>query len=109
LTHSQETVAARDIEGLHLRIAALEGLFAKPPGELEEQRSRNELIRYVIIPLETPGYSLPSRGFKRIEGQLRSLSEKPALNPPTEYAQDDDEVSGLLEDLREAIDDTPRI
>ena len=47
-------------------------------------------------------YSASSRRFKYIEGQLWPLSEKPELKPPVGR---DDEISGLLEDLREVIND----
>ena len=47
-------------------------------------------------------YSAPSRRFKYIEEQLRLLSEKSELKLP---AGRDDEISGLLEDLREIIND----
>ena len=38
-------------ENLLSRVAALEALFATPPGDghVEEQRRRSELIRYVVI------------------------------------------------------------
>ena len=49
--------------------------------------------------------STPSRKFKDIEGQLQSLSEKPGLQRFVDHAQDDEEVSGLIEDLRETISD----
>jgi len=49
--------------------------------------------------------STPSRKFEDIERQLRTLSEKPGLRRFADHAQDDEEVSGLIEDLRETISD----
>ena len=47
----QETAAVRNkIENLLSRVTALEALFATPPGEVIEQRRRNGLIRYAVIP-----------------------------------------------------------
>ena len=37
--------------------------------------------------------------------ELRSLAEKPGLPQLADHLQDDEGVSRLLEDLREAIDD----
>ena len=37
--------------------------------------------------------------------QLRSLKEKSTLQQFVDHAQDDEDVSGLLEDIREAISD----
>ncbi|KAF9644484.1 hypothetical protein BDM02DRAFT_3174579 [Thelephora ganbajun] len=54
-----------------------------------EQRRQSELIRK----------------FKDIEGRLRSLSEKPRLQRLDEHVQDSEDVSGLLEDIREIISD----
>lgn len=50
LTLPQEAVAiGNKIENLLLHVAALEALFTTRPGDVEEQRRRNELIRYVVI------------------------------------------------------------
>ena len=46
-----------------------------------------------------------SRKLKDIEEQLRSLHEKFLLLRLVDNAQDGDDVSGLLEDLREAVND----
>ena len=40
-----------------------------------------------------------------IEGQLRSWSKNPRPQQPADRAQDDEVVTGLLEDLRESISD----
>ena len=51
------------------------------------------------------GYLNPSRKLKDIEEQLRSLHEKFLLLRLVDNAQDGEDVSGLLEDLREAVND----
>ncbi|KAF9644995.1 hypothetical protein BDM02DRAFT_3272053 [Thelephora ganbajun] len=86
----KEAVAVRNkVEGLLPRIEALEACFATRPGNVVEQKRRREVICK----------------FGCIEGQLRSLSEKPGLRRLDEHVQDDEEVSGLLEDIRETISD----
>ena len=47
----------------------------------------------------------PSRKLKDIEVQLRSLHEKFLLLRLVDNAQDGEDVSGLLEDLQEAVND----
>jgi hypothetical protein len=79
------------------RIAALEARFDTRPGDVKEQRRRYELILYVILPLL--GSILSS--FQQAQGhreQLRSLYESPELQRAA-----DENVLGLLEDLRETI------
>ena len=49
--HLQETVVINKIEDLLSRITALEARFATRPGDVQEQRRRHELIRYVILPV----------------------------------------------------------
>ncbi|KAF9644482.1 hypothetical protein BDM02DRAFT_3150283, partial [Thelephora ganbajun] len=68
---------------------ALEAHFVTRPGNVVEQKRRREVIRKLGC----------------IEEQLRSLSEEPGLRGLDEHIQDDEEVSGLLEDLRETISD----
>ena len=51
------------------------------------------------------GYLNPSRKLKDIEEQLRSLHEKFLFLRLVDNAQDGEDVSGLLEDLREAVND----
>ncbi|KAF9645847.1 hypothetical protein BDM02DRAFT_3262668 [Thelephora ganbajun] len=86
--NDQETVAIRNrTEDLLSRIAALEERFYSRPDDVEEQRRRDKLIRE----------------FGRIEGQLRSLSEKPEPEQLAKHTQYNGEVYGFLEDLREAI------
>ncbi|KAF9642792.1 hypothetical protein BDM02DRAFT_1875568 [Thelephora ganbajun] len=87
--YHQETVGIGKIEYLLSRVVALEERFYSRPDGVEEQRRRRELIRE----------------FGRIEGRLRSLSEKPGERQLTDHDQDDEEVSGLLEDLRGTICD----
>ncbi|KAF9643442.1 hypothetical protein BDM02DRAFT_1470175 [Thelephora ganbajun] len=85
----KEAAAVRNkTEDLLSRIEALEARFATPPGNVVEQKRRREVIRKLGC----------------IEGQLRSLSEKHGLRRLDEHIQDDD-VSGLLEDIRETISD----
>jgi len=71
---------------------------------VEEQRRRSKLIRYDIIHPQDMTLS-PSSKLRGIEENLRSLYENPALQPPADNVQDDEEVSGLLEDLREIMSD----
>ncbi|KAF9646350.1 hypothetical protein BDM02DRAFT_246803 [Thelephora ganbajun] len=89
-TNYKKTAAVGNkIADLLSRIEALEAGFATLPGNVVEQRRRSELIRK----------------FRGIEGQLRSLSEKPILQRLADHVQDGEEVSGLLEDIREIISD----
>ncbi|KAF9646737.1 hypothetical protein BDM02DRAFT_2976922 [Thelephora ganbajun] len=86
----QETVAIGNrVESLLSRIVALEEHFYSRPDDVAEQRRRDKLIR----------------DFGRIEGQLRSLSEKLELGQLAENAQYSEEVYKLLGDLRETISD----
>ncbi|KAF9644130.1 hypothetical protein BDM02DRAFT_3272647 [Thelephora ganbajun] len=86
----QETVAVGNrIENILSRILILEEHFYSRPDDVEEQRHRNKLIRE----------------FGRIEGELRSLSEKPEPEQLAKHAQYREEVYRLLEDLRETIFD----
>ena len=49
-THLQSpTTEKNKIEGLRMSIVGLETHFNSLPGTLEEQRSRHELIRYIIV------------------------------------------------------------
>ena len=57
-----------------------------------------------VISIQT-GYSNPPSKFKDIEEQLWSLQGKFMLLRITDNAQDGEDVNGLLEDLREAIND----
>jgi hypothetical protein len=48
----QETAAVREkIQHLSLRVDALETIFAEPTNDVAEQRRRDELLRYAIVPL----------------------------------------------------------
>jgi len=47
----------------------------------------------------------PPSKLEDIEGQLRSLREESALLRFVDNAQDSGDVSGLLEDLQEAVND----
>ncbi|KAF9646631.1 hypothetical protein BDM02DRAFT_2987132 [Thelephora ganbajun] len=84
----QETIGiGNKVEGLLSRIVGLEERFYSRPDDVEEQRRRSQLLCE----------------FGRIEGKLRPLSEKSEPRQPAEYAQDNEGVYGLLEDLRENI------
>ncbi|KAF9644548.1 hypothetical protein BDM02DRAFT_3190497 [Thelephora ganbajun] len=86
----QETVSIGNrLEVLLSRIVTLEERFYSRPDDVEEQRRRDNLIRK----------------FGRIEGQLRSLSEKPEPEQLAENAQYGKDVYELLEDLRETVFD----
>jgi len=102
----QETVAVRKkIQDLRSRITALEAIFGAPTNDVTENGRRDGLLWYAnVLPLWTR-CSIPSSKFKDIGGQLQSLSEKPRLQRFADHTQDDEEVSGLIEDLRETISD----
>ena len=51
------------------------------------------------------GFLNPPSKLKDIEEQLQSLHGKPVLLRLVDNAQDGEDVNGLLEDLREAIND----
>jgi len=69
--HLQETLVVRDkIEDLLSRVAALEADFATLPGDVDEQRRRRELIRYVILSLW--GSTLTS--FQRAQGHRGEIA-----------------------------------
>ena len=82
----------------------LETIFEEPSDDREEQMRRDGLLQYVTVPPLDSRLS-SSRKFKDIERQLRLLSGKSALQQFAEHVQDKDEVSALLEDLKEAISD----
>ena len=66
--HLQGTVAiGNKIENLLSRIVALEERFDSRPGDVAEQRRRDELIRYVVVPPFILGAELlpaSSKGWK---------------------------------------------
>ena len=57
-----------------------------------------------VVSIQT-GCSKPPRKLKDIEGRLRPLDGKLALLRLAHNAQDSEGVNGLLEDLREAVND----
>jgi len=57
-----------------------------------------------VVSVQT-GYLNPPRKLKGIEEQLRSLHAKSALLRFVNNVQDSEDVSGLLEDLQEAVND----
>ena len=62
LTYLQGTVDVKNkIETLRPRVAALDKLFVTPPGDIEEQRRRSELLRYVFVHPLYPTLSFPQR------------------------------------------------
>ncbi|KAF9786828.1 hypothetical protein BJ322DRAFT_1217819 [Thelephora terrestris] len=86
----QETVAVKDKVGtLVSRVAALQAVFEKPADDKAEERRRDELK----TKMET------------IEKTWRSLHPKSPGLRVTDYIHNREDVFGLLEDLREAIDD----
>ena len=57
-----------------------------------------------VVSIQT-GRSNPPRKLKDIEERLQSLHGKPVLLRLVDNAQDSEDVSGLLEDLQEAVND----
>ena len=91
------------VANLLSRITALEERFDTPPGNVAEQRRRNELILYASIPpLPPPPCSFLISKLNGIEEQLR-LSRGQELPLPTDHAQTNGYPSQLLEALQEAI------
>ena len=85
------------------RIVALEERFDTRPGDVAEQRRRDDLIRYnTILSLFTPQCSFPISKLKAIEEQLR-LSDRQELPLPTGHAQVSEDLLQPLEALQEAI------
>ena len=81
------------------RVAALSALFATAPGEVIEQRRRNELIWSVLVLLLKLRVDLlPSSKVGDIEGQLRLLHGN-----LVDHVQGNEDVLRVLEDLQEAI------
>jgi len=104
LTHLQENDLGNKIEGLLSRITTLGAIFATPPGDVAEQRRRNELTRYAVAPPPSPfPVLISSSKLKGIEGALRSLYGKPEMRRLVDHVHDDEDVSTLLEDLQEAV------
>ncbi|KAF9784018.1 hypothetical protein BJ322DRAFT_1125528, partial [Thelephora terrestris] len=86
----QGTAAVKDkIESLALRIATLEKVFAKSTDDEAEKTRREEI----------------QTKFTTIEETLRSFSQKSLISRVADHVKDNEDVSGLLEDLREAIND----
>ncbi|KAF9784028.1 hypothetical protein BJ322DRAFT_1219538 [Thelephora terrestris] len=86
----QGTAAVKDkIESLALRIATLEKVFVKSTDDEAEKTRREEL----------------QTKFTTIEETLRSFSQKSLISRVADHVKDNEDVSGLLEDLREAIND----
>ena len=73
-----------------------------PPGHMDEKRRRDRVIQYDMIPLPRPVLTTSSE-LEGIEGQLLSLSVEPGFQCLLNHTQHSEDVSRLLEDLREAI------
>ena len=95
-------VAKKKVEGLASRVASMDARFEGPPGDVAERRRRGGVIRYGVI-LHPRSVLTPFSEFKLIERKLRSLSRGPEPQRLIDHTKDDEEVFGLLEDLREAI------
>ena len=103
LTVLQEfVVVKKKIEGLASRVASMDAHFEGPPGDVAERRRRGGVIRYGVIP-HSRSMLTPFSELKVIEGKLRSLSRGPGPQWLIDHTKDDEDVFGLLEDLREAI------
>ncbi|KAF9779596.1 hypothetical protein BJ322DRAFT_1221434 [Thelephora terrestris] len=86
----QGTAAVMDkVESLRSRVAALEEVFKKPIDDDAEKKRRKEL----------------QIKFKSIEETLRLFPQKSLILRVADHVKDNEDVSGLLEDLREAIND----
>ncbi|KAF9786423.1 hypothetical protein BJ322DRAFT_786856 [Thelephora terrestris] len=85
--HEESAAVEKTIEGLLSRVTSMDALFSTLPGDVAEQRRRDEVIREL----------------KGIEGKLQSLTEEPGSSWPINHAKHDEDVFSLLEDLREVI------
>ena len=83
----------------------LEKLFEKPAGDATETRRREELLTYVVGFHSNQMLNVSCSKLKTVEETLRSLHQKSVLLRFTDHVQDNEDVSGLLEDLQEAISD----
>ena len=83
------------------RLASLDECFSSRSSDVADQRRRDDLIRYVTIPLYSR-YSFPSSKLDVVGGELRFLSEN-VLPWLTGHVQDDGDLFRLLDDLQEAI------
>ena len=81
---------------------SLDELFATPPSDVEDLRSRNKLIWYGTV-LVLHSMLTHSSEVEGIQKELQSLCGEPGSRPIVDVVQDDLAVLGLLEDLREAI------
>ena len=68
LPHVRDTITVRNIGGLLSRITALEALFSKRPGNIEEQRRQNDLIRYAVSTPSGPGVDHSPAGLEAPKG-----------------------------------------
>ena len=94
----------RYIKHLLTRIIALEEHLNSRPGDMAEQRRREELIRYAVsLSLRSCPDFLDDSELEDVEGKLRSFSDTLGFQQPHDCTQNHEVVLGLLEDLQEAI------
>ncbi|KAF9789150.1 hypothetical protein BJ322DRAFT_1176897 [Thelephora terrestris] len=85
--HKEPSAIKNKAEGLILRVASLDEFFGTPPSDVAEQRRRPAVIKEL----------------KEIEDKLWRLSGEPRMEWLIDHTQHDEDVSRLLEDLRETI------
>jgi hypothetical protein len=85
-----------------LRITKLAKLFRQPASD---KKRREELLMYASGISAQTGCLNPARKFKDIEEQLRSLGGKSVPLRFVDNVQDGEDVTGLLDDLQEALND----
>lgn len=90
------------VKGLASRVALMDALFEAPPGDIAEQRHRDKVIRYGVIP-HSCSVLTPRSELEDAEGQLRSLSKEPGLQWHIDHTQHNEDVVWHLEEIREAI------
>ena len=91
------------VEVLLPRVVALEEHFDSRPGDVAEQRPRDELVRYVTMPTSYGTVpTLPSQ-IRCLEEQLRSWFKDRDSQGLRDRVQGEDGAFCLLEDIQEAI------
>ena len=73
------------------------------PGNVEEQKCRNELKWYAAIPHKYLALNPLSSKLDSIEGELLLMHESSGPEQPPDYVEYNEGVVGLLEDLQESI------
>ena len=79
-------------------------LFEKPVIDEKEKELRGELLRYASG-IRSDWMFIPPSKLEHIKEQLQLLGGKSPFKRFTDNVQDGDDVSGLIEGLREAVDD----